>query len=293
MLVKAGLAQSRSEAAAQFVAIGIHSADQLLAKASRLADNLQQLKGELLSAIKAKDVAGAKAVLEQNPELLRGWAREGETPVLMSVYSGANELTQWLLERGVELSVHEAVAIGDLHRVIQFLDADPALIRVPSHDGWTLLHMASYFGHADIVHLLLSRGADVNERSANDLNNTPLHSALAGRRFAIAQLLVEHETDVNASNRRGWTALHLAASAGNLDMVKYLMQHGAKAGLRNVDGLTPADLALERGYPTVTDWLSNRPKTKRSTRPASHHLVHKTKGVGVSAKMKSGAKRLM
>jgi uncharacterized protein len=255
LLVKAGLAQSRSEAAAQFVAMGIRSADPLLARAASLADNLQQLKGDLATAIKAKDFDSAKAVLEQNPELLRGWTREGDTPVLMSVYSGASELTQWLLERGVELTVYEAVAVGDAGRVAQYVDADPALIRAPNHNGWTVLHMAAYFGHVDVVKLLLERGADAMERSTNELYNTPLHSALAGRRFAIAQLLVEHGSDVNSSNRRGWTPLHLAAGAGNLDAVQFLAQHGADPGALNADQLTPAGIARERGYPAVAEWL--------------------------------------
>jgi hypothetical protein len=141
LLVKAGLAQSRSEAAAQFVAIGIRSADDLLVQARELGIRLQRLKSDLVVAIKARDVAGARAVLEQDPGLLGHWSREGETPVLLSIRSGANELTQLLIERGAELDVFEATAIGDMQRVRQFLDAEPGLVGARSHDGWTLLHM--------------------------------------------------------------------------------------------------------------------------------------------------------
>jgi uncharacterized protein len=276
LLVKAGLAQSRSEAAAQFVAMGIRSADQLLAKAAQLADSMQQLKGELLSAIKARDVASAKAVLEQNPELLRAWTREGETPLMLSVYAGANELTQWLLERGAEMTPFEAVAVGDAARVGQFLAADPALLRARNHNGWTVLHMAAYFGHAEIVRLLLDHGADVKERSTNEFNNTPLHSALAGRRYVVARLFVERGADVDSQNGRGWTPLHLAAGAGDLDTVTFLLEHGARIDIRNTDGLAPAEIARERGYPAVADLLQSIPA----------RATQKTRGVRVKSKGK-------
>jgi len=40
---------------------------------------------------------------------------------------------------------------------------------------WTALHLASYFGHTDVVELLLKRGAKPDV--ANDTGDTPLHKA--------------------------------------------------------------------------------------------------------------------
>ena len=259
LLVRAGLAQSRSEAAAQFVAMGIASAAELLVRANRLADHLQQLKSELLAAIRAQDVMTAREVLERDPELLRGWGRADEsggvTPVLLSVYAGATELTQLLIERGAETDVFEATAIGDVNRVRQLLDADPGLIGARSHDGWTPLHMAAYFGHADVAQLLLERGASLTARSANELGNTPLHSALAGRRYELVELLGRSGADVNALNARGWAPLHHAACTGNAVVVEWLLQNGAQPSPANRDGLTPGQLARERGYGDIADRL--------------------------------------
>lgn len=256
LLVRAGLAQSRSEAAARFVEIGISSAAELLAHARQVADHLQQLKRDLLAAIRARDIGSARAVLEQDPNVLHGWAREDETPVLMAIYSGANEVTQLLLERGVDLNVYDATAVGEAQRVAQFLEVNPALIGAHNRNGWTLLHMASYFGHLDVVRVLLERGADVAARSINELNHTPLHSALAGRRYDVARYLVANRADVNSRNGHGWTPLHHAAAAGNLEMVACLLDSGARLDAVNTDGLTPAQLARERGYPAVAARLA-------------------------------------
>jgi hypothetical protein len=272
LLVRAGLAQSRSEAAAQFVAMGIRAADDLLAQAGQVAEHLQRLKGDLLSAIKARDVAGARAVVDRNPAVLRSWSRDGEwpageSPVLAAVHSGANEVAQMLLERGAELSVFEAAAIGESQRVRQFLDAEPALAQARSQDGWTLLHMASYFGHLDVARLLLDRGADVMARSDNDLGSTPLHSALAGRRYDAARLLLERGAGVNARNARSWAPLHLAVCTGQLEVVERLAQAGADLDAATADGLTPARLARERGYPDIADWIEARLALRA---PAAH-----------------------
>ena len=51
----------------------------------------------------------------------------------------------------------------------------PTLLITPSRDGHTALHGAGFLGYADIVDLLIQRGADINLPS--DSGETPLHSA--------------------------------------------------------------------------------------------------------------------
>jgi Arc/MetJ-type ribon-helix-helix transcriptional regulator len=67
LLVRSGLVQSRSEAVAQFVSLGIHSAGDLLEKANQLAENVQRVRGELMSAVKAREAAKADALLDRDP----------------------------------------------------------------------------------------------------------------------------------------------------------------------------------------------------------------------------------
>ncbi|HZO75847.1 MAG TPA: ankyrin repeat domain-containing protein [Ktedonobacteraceae bacterium] len=256
LLVQAGLAQSRSEAVAQLVALGINAAGELLARARQLAEDLQRLKGEMFAAVKAKDIEGVKALLDHDPNLLRLWSEGGDTPVLLSAYYGAQEVTRLLLERGVELNLFEAAAVGEIERVQQLLDADPTLINTYSHDGWTPLHLASFFGHKEVAQLLLQRGADVAARSRNATGNLPLHAALAGRRFDVAQLLVMHGSNVNIQDQYQWTALHHAAYSGNLTMVELLLTNGAKLDVKNNKGQTPLQIARERHHSDVAKRLS-------------------------------------
>lgn len=44
-----------------------------------------------------------------------------------------------------------------------------------SNLGWTPLHLSTYFGHREVMEILLCRGADIN--AVNDNGDTPLHKA--------------------------------------------------------------------------------------------------------------------
>lgn len=57
--------------------------------------------------------------------------------------------------------------------------------RAKSNQGWTPLHLATYFGHAQMVQLLLDNGADVD--ALNDAGDTALHkAAFIGREVNFA-----------------------------------------------------------------------------------------------------------
>jgi ankyrin repeat protein len=57
------------------------------------------------------------------------------------------------------------------------------------------------------------------------------------------QYCVERGNDVNAADENHNTALHGAAFIGNNEIVKYLVDHGAKVDVKNGDGDSPADMA--------------------------------------------------
>ena len=57
----------------------------------------------------------------------------------------------------------------------------------------------------------------------------------------VAHLLMEAGVDLNAQNKDGDTALHSAAFLGHPEIVEDLLSHGADAGLSNLKGSTPPD----------------------------------------------------
>ncbi|KAL3891287.1 hypothetical protein ACJMK2_003550 [Sinanodonta woodiana] len=69
--------------------------------------------------------------------------------------------------------------------------------------GYSALHLAAYFGHRDVVQLLLENDADVN--ILNNDGDTPLHKAAYTGRESTVMLLLEHNADVNIRNAEDQT----------------------------------------------------------------------------------------
>ena len=172
--------------------------------------------------------------------------------ILEAVYRGRREELAALLAAGPALTIFEAAALGDAARIRALLRQTAALAGERSDDGWTALHLAAHFGHADAVDALLAAGADVHAWSENSLRNQPLHAAMAGRGdFRILTALLSKGADVNAVEHGGYRPLHLAAARPEPALVETLLARGADAAALTDDGKTALAIAEGRGDPKV------------------------------------------
>ena len=199
-----------------------------------------------IDAIKAGEFDRVKAMVTADPALIDARSRTGDSAILTAVYHRQKEIVNLLVSRGATMSLFEACAAGEFERVERLVNADHLGIVAFSNDGWTPLHLASFFGHSKIVELLLFRGADARAQSQNPNRNTPLHSALAGNHKFVAGLLMGAGADVNAADAGGWRPLHIAAANNNLDAMKTLIDQGADVAAANNDGKTALTLAQEK-----------------------------------------------
>lgn len=151
--------------------------------------------------------------------------------------------------------VHAAAKSGDTDEVAALLSMDNRLTRTFDADGWTPLHLAAHYGHANTVELLLHNNAPVDLRSTNAMTNTALHAALAGRQTRIARILLDAGADANARQHGGWTPLHSAAASGDREAIDLLIARGAKPELANDAGVTPAAFAREKGKPEIAEYI--------------------------------------
>ena len=61
----------------------------------------------------------------------------------------------------------------------------------------------------------------------------------------MAEIIVEHEVDLNARDIEGWTPLHAAAATGNIQMINLLIEEGASLVAINNDDKMPIDVACD------------------------------------------------
>jgi len=89
------------------------------------------------------------------------------------------------------------------------------------------LHRAAQSGNSMEVERLLIEGFNIN--LFDDVSRTPLHYAVEEQHCAVAALLMERGADVNAHDEEkiGETALSFAVQKDSVEMVKFLLMHGA------------------------------------------------------------------
>lgn len=139
-----------------------------------------------------------------------------------------------------------AAAKGDTQAVKTLLSegADPN-----TANGFTALSLAARAGHTDIMKILLAAGADPNLRSGGN-NWTPLmHAIHKGQKEAVLTLL-DAGADVDATTKRGRTALMMAAGYGYTEIVQVLLDHGADPYSEDTHGDNALTMAVG-GVPDI------------------------------------------
>ncbi|TVL79901.1 ankyrin repeat domain-containing protein [Brachyspira hyodysenteriae] len=151
-------------------------------------------------------------------------------------------------------------------------------------DGQTPLLLASYYGYADIVNMLLSYGADVLAKDSIDdamavhiasargnanvvsvildssaarsagidivnvgdnTGTTPLMWASMNNQVTVISALIKFKADVNFQDDDGWTALHFAAASDSYRAVEILLKNKADANIADIEGKKPVDITTD------------------------------------------------
>ena len=162
-------------------------------------------------------------------------------------------LTKVLLDGGAEYDIRSACYLGDVERVrVLVADKHQALDR-------TAMRAAATYGSADIVKLLLSRGADPEDA---DYGGLPL-SYFAIEHAAVLKLLFDAGADPKVVVRyrgdgkgpEGSTLLHEAAKKGAVESVKLLLARGLNVNARTPFEATPLHEACRAGHADMVNLL--------------------------------------
>lgn len=89
--------------------------------------------------------------------------------------------------------------------------------------SWSALHLACYFGHQEVVHILLSNESfrsEININIQNNSGDTPLHKAVLTNRVEIVQLLLSYGANVLIKNSDGLLAKQLTNDKHILEMLE-------------------------------------------------------------------------
>jgi uncharacterized protein len=139
-------------------------------------------------------------------------------------------------------------------------------LRPPVPGAMSPLLYASRDGRLEIVRMLLTANADINQTDGNGI--TPLIAAITNNHVAVARLLVDRGADINAADWYGRTPLWAAVETRNMDvdnatfvnsidrapyleLIEVLLQKGANPNVR-IKEVPP----IRRAFLRVTGSLS-------------------------------------
>ena len=105
--------------------------------------------------------------------------------------------------------------------------------------------MASGFGFTEIVEKLLNYGANIDAKSEDGSEYTPLMIAVLNYYDETVEKLVKMGASVEATDKFGNSAIMLAAMKGNIFALKLLFRYGADLTDRNDLGYNAQFLAKD------------------------------------------------
>jgi uncharacterized protein len=216
--------------------------------------------------VRVDDIETAQLLIRAGADV-RFADRYGVTPLFLACTNGNAAMIKLLLESGAdansvdptgETALMVATRVGDLNSVKVLLDAEAKVDTTDPTYKQTALMIAVREDHADIVRLLVERGANVNAQTRT--GQTPgwvLPNSVAG--FGFGKGIIRGGLPADRGSRYftpgGLTPLLYAARDGRLEPAKILVAAGADIEHKDPNEITPLLMAIGNNHPAVAQFL--------------------------------------
>ena len=195
---------------------------------------------------------------------------DGSTDLHWAIFEGDFAAAEKLVKAGADVKAKTIYGITPMHLaadnnytpMIRLLLNAGADAESPNPDGETALHLAARAGNTEAAQLLLKAGARVDAREQFG-EQTPLMWAVARRKPAMVELLIQHGADINARSairdyqrvataesrakqldRGGFTPLMYAARENCRECVEILLKNKVDLNLPDPSGVSPLSIAM-------------------------------------------------
>ncbi len=167
---------------------------------------------EIFGAIAAGEMKRVHDLVAQDASCAGARNEQGISALMWALYNRRSDKADVVLDAASGVDVFEAAALGRTETISELIAEDATLVGAWSPDGFTALHLAAFFGHAEAVTLLLQQGAEASVAAKNPYMVHPLHSAAASGSTETVQALLKGGANVNAAPHGGGPRFRLPRS---------------------------------------------------------------------------------
>ena len=215
------------------------------------------------------------------------------TPLMIAAKIGYIEIVNFLMENKADVnarnqygwtSLHFAVVerkfdvIQIFHIVKILIEIGGAQTDIENVDNEYPHDFAIRNGNFDISKYLYEKG---------NFKQTFLFCAAKKGHIKLAKYLIGENFDVNATNEdENASPLHASAQFGKLNIMKFLVNNGAKLDAKDIDGHTPLMMAAKNGYIKIVKFLTEKGadvnlKAKNSETPLHFNTKYFNSDIGI------------
>ena len=222
---------------------------------------------EFFEAIRKGELQKIKELLREDSALVNSRDGTWRTALHYAVICNQEAIIRFLLVHGAEVNALDldkrpplfyAIKPSDdfIFRLLLDNRADPT---IKDGEGNTIFHEAASISQGEflehikrgLTHYQMQELAKVS----NKKGETALHKATRRSNSAVVKFFVDNGWDINAQDKYQYTVLHYA---GNPEVVRYLLDHGANCQLLNINGDLAHHLACRYGFFKLSKLICDR-----------------------------------
>lgn len=172
------------------------------------------------------DLEKTKRLLGEHPDWLDityQWAENNyETPIQGAAHMGNRAIAEYLLEQGAPLAIYTAAMLGKRAEVLKMLSDDPEQANARGGHGISLISHVAMSGDTTMAQAIADAGGDLSDASS------ALFGAIGYGHLEMVKWLLAHGADdLTVTNFQKKTLVEVASERGYEEIVSLLQAHGA------------------------------------------------------------------
>lgn len=210
----------------------------LLRKGADIQECDQETLNPLMLVCQTDNLNILKLFLDQKINVNNPTA-DGKTALRIACEGGHFKIARKLIENGADVTKSDKDKLTPLHAVCA--RSLNKLINSIQDATWTVVYGYTSVivnpSNLNVAAMLIECGADVN--AATSEGTTALMLASSGYEPELINMLIDKGANINKVDKKGMTAISISSKASNYNIVNLLLDHGSLPDTEDNDGNTP------------------------------------------------------